>query len=430
MKRRELASEAAWGIGDQAFSSLTNFALSILVARNVSTRAFGAFTLAFAAYTIVLTITRALTSELLTIRYSTAAYHDWRAATAASTGTSLVVGLVAGVLTAGIGLLVGDTTGHVLIVLGLTFPGLLLQDAWRYAFFALHRGRSAMMNDLVWALALFVVFGFLIIVGFTVVQAVLVWSLSASVAAVFGIWQAHTFPDPRKPLHWWRQHWDLIPNLTAESIVLSGAVPLSLFAIGGVAGLAAAGAVRAGQVLMNAINVVTNGLRLTSVPAAAKLARRSTRTMMLYCIVLGGGLAALTLVWTALLMALPSGWGEKLLGETWGEAEQIILPVGIATALKAWQSGANVGLRALAVTSRSLKARILSATAVVVGGTIGAVISGPVGAAWGLALGSVVGGISWWHQLYRAYATVPQGSAVTPDGPTEGSPVPPLSPMP
>ena len=60
-------------VGDQAFSSLTNFLLSLVIARNVTPEAFGAFTLAFAAYTIVLTIARSLTSEPLTIRYSASA---------------------------------------------------------------------------------------------------------------------------------------------------------------------------------------------------------------------------------------------------------------------------------------------------------------------------------------------------------------------
>ena len=92
MKRREAANDAVWGIGDQAFSSLTNFLLSIVVARNVTTEEFGAFTLAFATFTIVLTISRALTTDPLTIRYSVKATEDWKAGTSLATGAALAVG--------------------------------------------------------------------------------------------------------------------------------------------------------------------------------------------------------------------------------------------------------------------------------------------------------------------------------------------------
>src|SRR5437764_6373982 len=59
-----------WGLADQALSSMTNFALAILVARSVSTSALGAFGLAFTTYTITLGATRALCQEPLTVCYS------------------------------------------------------------------------------------------------------------------------------------------------------------------------------------------------------------------------------------------------------------------------------------------------------------------------------------------------------------------------
>ena len=45
-----------WGMGDQALSSLTNFAVGIAVARSVSASAFGAFALAFSFYSIALSV--------------------------------------------------------------------------------------------------------------------------------------------------------------------------------------------------------------------------------------------------------------------------------------------------------------------------------------------------------------------------------------
>ena len=41
----------------------------------------------------------------------------------------------------------GGTAGAAFFALGLTLPGLLLQDSWRYSFFALGRGSQAFLND-------------------------------------------------------------------------------------------------------------------------------------------------------------------------------------------------------------------------------------------------------------------------------------------
>jgi hypothetical protein len=40
------------------------------------------------------------------------------------------------------------------VALGLVLPALLLQDSWRYAFFANGQGRKAFLNDAVWAVSL------------------------------------------------------------------------------------------------------------------------------------------------------------------------------------------------------------------------------------------------------------------------------------
>ena len=76
-----------WGLADQSLSSLTNFALAVLVARSVSIAALGAFGLAFTTYTVTLNATRALCSEPLTVRYSATDEAEWREGASAATGT-------------------------------------------------------------------------------------------------------------------------------------------------------------------------------------------------------------------------------------------------------------------------------------------------------------------------------------------------------
>src|SRR3954470_2315762 len=89
-RARPLAGRAGWGLNDQAFSSLTNFALGIVVARTVPITEFGAFSLAFAAYLFAVNMIRAFPMQPLAIRYSTLPADMWRRGSAAALGTVLL----------------------------------------------------------------------------------------------------------------------------------------------------------------------------------------------------------------------------------------------------------------------------------------------------------------------------------------------------
>ena len=110
-------------------SSLTNFLLSIYIARTLGAAQFGAFTLAYVTYGFAINASRGLSIEPLLIRFSGTSLTDWRRATAGSTGTALVVGSSAGACALAAGPLIGGTTGTAFVALGLTLPGLMLQDA-------------------------------------------------------------------------------------------------------------------------------------------------------------------------------------------------------------------------------------------------------------------------------------------------------------
>src|SRR5437867_2144739 len=89
-----LASRVGWGVADQGLSSLTNFVLGIFIARTVGLADFGAFSLAFAAYSIVTAFSRAISAQPIVIRYSGVSTEAWRRGTADGTGMSLLLGIV------------------------------------------------------------------------------------------------------------------------------------------------------------------------------------------------------------------------------------------------------------------------------------------------------------------------------------------------
>ena len=80
------------------------------------------------------------------VRLSATDLRRWRGAVASSTGTATVTSLVAGIVALGVTPLLGGSARLDFFALGLTLPGLLMQDSWRFAFFADGRGALALIK--------------------------------------------------------------------------------------------------------------------------------------------------------------------------------------------------------------------------------------------------------------------------------------------
>jgi O-antigen/teichoic acid export membrane protein len=401
--RLAAVKRAGWGLGDQAFSSLTNFALGIAVARTVTTAEFGAFSLAFATYLLAMGMANALASQPLVVRYSTATEERWRDGTRSATGMALVVGVLSGLGCLVVAVVADGALSRAFLALGIAMPGLLLQDTWRFAFFTRGRGASAFVNDVVWALVLFPVLGVLLHLGLTdVLWLVAAWGVAGMAGGLVGMHQARIVPRPAGALAWWRQHRDQSANFVGEFAAVSGSKQGSVFGIGAVAGLAPVGALRAGEMLLGPLLVLFNGIYLIAVPEAARLLQHSLRRMLTALVALSAALAAAAALAGAVLLALPDSIGEALLGETWALAVPVILPLAVANVLHGAISGSIIGLRALEAANHSFRARLVMSVLAVVLGVGGAAVAGAVGAAWGTVGSALVGTILHWHALRSA----------------------------
>ncbi len=400
-----MARRTGWGVGDQAFSSATNFALGMIVARSVSPEDFGAFSLAFATYTLFLGLSRSLTSEPLVVRYSHAPLDAWRSATASGTGTAMVVGLIGGAGCVLFGLSAHGSLAEGFVALGITLPGLLLQDAWRFAFFARGSGVNAFLNDLAWAVIMFPAMAALLATDHaSIAWLTLGWGGAGAAAGLFGVLQARVIPRPTLAAKWLRDHADLASRYLGEFGAVSGARQLSFYAVGAIAGLAAAGAIRGAQILLGPIHVLHSGLRLVAIPEAVRLLKTSVARMRAACTLLSVALSVVALLWGAMVFYLPTGIGTELLGATWSSAHEVAIPLAVMMTGGGISTGALVGLRALAAADRSLGARVLVSALQVAGTVGGAALGGAVAAAWGLAFG-VWAGVPIWHwQLRKAVA--------------------------
>jgi len=330
---RQAARRITWGVADQAVSSLTNAAVSIYIARTLGAVQFGAFSIAYVTYSFALNASRGLATDPLMVRFSGAEHPAWRRAVASCTGTATTVGLMTGAGMLAIASLLTGTTRLAFFALGLTLPGLMLQDSWRYAFFALGRGSRAFVNDLLWAAALVPALAFLQMHGHAnVFWFVLAWGAAATLAAAAGPLQARVIPRLSDAKAWISQHRDLGPRYLAENSANSASNQLRTYGVGLILGLAAVGYVQAAITLMGPFMVIFFGMSLVTVPEAARVLRRSPRHLRLFCLAVSCGLALLAVAWgIVLLAALPRGLGHWLLHDAiWRPTYPLVLPLAIS----------------------------------------------------------------------------------------------------
>lgn len=402
MTARALARRSGWAFADQAVSSLTNFALSVAVARAVGVREFGAFGLAVALYLFLVGLSRAIVSEPLLVRFSDARPAERRSAVRQSVGTAVLLGTALGAVTAAGGRAVPGPVGTALLPLGLALPGLLAQDAWRFAFLAGARPAAAVVNDLVWAGAQVVLMGAVLAVGGSVGTLVAAWGLSAAVAAVVGAIQEGGAPAPLAARSWATAHADLASRFTGEFLVRQGVRQLTVYAVGAAGGLSAVAAIRGAQVVFGPLHVLLAGVQLMAVPEAVRLARRSLASLARAVRVLAAALAALGVAAAGIALVLPDSLGLALLGDSWRAAAPVLVPQALVMAGVGASSAYVAGMRAMSAASRTLRSRVATMPLFVAGGTGGAVVSGAAGAIAGIALAQAVATVVFAREFSSA----------------------------
>jgi len=409
---RRIGAMLSWGLADQGMCSLTNFLLSAYIARTLGATQFGAFSLAYLTYGFANNASRGLSIEPLLVRFSGPELTRWRRATGGCTGTALLVGLVTGSLALAAGALIGGTTGLAFVGLGLMLPGLLLQDSWRYTFFALGRGHYAFVNDTVWALVQIpLLVGFKVTGHATVFWFIVAWGAGAYAGAILGMFQSRVVPRLVGATRWVISHRDLGPRYLLENTGPNASGVVVNYSNSSILGLAAVGDIQAANVLMGPFKIIIFGLGMITIPEAAHILRRSPRRLPLFCLVVGGGLALAAAAWGAvLLVAMPLGVGHLVLGSLWRAAYPLVLPTVLAIAGGCAAIGASVGMHALGASRRSLRAAMWSSGLAIPFGVAGALVAGVAGTLYFTAAAAWLSTVmSWWYfqKAMRESSAVP-----------------------
>jgi O-antigen/teichoic acid export membrane protein len=400
-------------LADQAISSASNFLVVLAVARVSGVSGFGAFTLAFLAYQLALGSLRAGAGDVLLIRSAEVA-RSRDADARQALGFVLAAAAPAAAITCAVGALVGDELGGSLLAIGIVLIPTLLEDCYRYVLFAASRPRSAVVIDSVWLIAQ--------LGGFALASQgalpndpsalILVWGAGATIACACGGVLAG-FPPALGALAWIRAAPHRVGGLMADFMLLTGTSYLGFALVPLVASLSTVAALRGALLLFNPLAAFLTSVRVVALPALTRGLVDGKARYRSVSIRLSAGLALVTVVYSAVVLAIPDGVGKQILGRSWLAASAILLPVSVAYLARAISYPATEALRALGDARRLIATRAACAAAIVFSLVVGAAVSGATGAAVGLA------GVYWataafWQLSLRGSLARREGSVPLP----------------
>ncbi|MBV8528831.1 MAG: hypothetical protein JOZ75_10980 [Candidatus Dormibacteraeota bacterium] len=391
------AAALRWGAGDQALSSVTNFAILVVVARSAGPVDLGVFAIFTAGYSTVTYVNESLVSEPFIVRHTAIAREAWRARVREATAASVALGALCSLALLISAFIAGGTLGGLLLLGAVCAPALLVQDTIRFAFFAAGRQRTAFCNDLLW--------GVLQLAGYLIVHAththslvavVATWAGAGAVAGCAGLWQARALPQMSRTVAWLRAHHDLWRFILLERLSGQGAMYLSLVGIGAFAGLSAVAAVRAAQSLFGPLYITLNAVRIVMLPSLVATSgdrrRRRVHMTVLFTVLIAAACGAV-------ITFLPGPVGRALFGATWPLVAPLLLFVSLSritgSAAEAWR----LGLLSGASVRRSLAARVALATALIIGTAAGAALAGARGAVVAEAIVFPLGAALFFRQF-------------------------------
>lgn len=396
---------ASWSFVDQALSSFTNFSAVIVAAHLLSAVAFGTFTLAIAGYGFTVGINFAVSGEPYQIRFSNrkmqSAHND---STQAALGMAALVGICGLLIACVLSLLLPLTFQGPALAIGISLPGLLVQDSVRQVYFAHDKPSFACLMDGIWLLSSFAVGTSLYVLNDLRSPAILIiaWSCGAWISGAAGCIHLQNYPDLIQTKRWLSENRKISPSFLLDFVAMSGAALIVIYLLPFFVGVASVGNLNATQVFFGPLRVIMVGTRVFGVPEGVRRRAEGSsffrRDAMRYMAVI----SSIAFIYCLAIIGFAPIFGSKLLGAQWELAKPLLPFVALSTVGAAITLGPFLGLRVLANGKRILRARSLDAPMTIVSGLAGAIFFGIKGAALGMGLSNLVVASMWLRQFLLA----------------------------
>jgi O-antigen/teichoic acid export membrane protein len=370
-------SAAAWALTDQGLSGLSNILLLVFVARSSDSAGFGAFAVLYGVYITALALQRAAVGQATLIRPK-AAGDDSSAARMALVAGSLVAVVVIAVA---VWLPVSLT---LTVLFAVSLPLLLLQDILRYVRLRDGQSQVAAFSDGVWCLVAITLFG------------IATWTHHASATTITGAWvlggicscACLSFPADATSVRggtairaWVADRRTLAGGLGLDALLPAVTVNASILTLAAISGPSAVAQLRACDALAAPLGSFATA---TGLVMLAHLSRGGAHGRLIARWSLALGLAAA--VYCSVLLLLPDGTGESVLGDNWANARKVLPVMSVGYVALALAIPLAATLKARELVRRILLIRVSSSATEAAGVITGGLIAAGGGAAVGIGI--------------------------------------------
>jgi Na+-driven multidrug efflux pump len=387
---------------DQGASSLSNFALSIVVAHYSGARELGIFALLTTSYILTQGLVRSFSSDCLLTRAETddrvmLKYEGGGYLTAFVISTCLSIALLAACG------LMNESFALPFAIFALSFPLMALQDFSRFIGISRHDPAYSIRLDVAW-LVLFVV-GFVGLRSANLVS--LPWLLGAwTVAGAlvgFTTLRSHLVVHGAKRLlaFWIQSERAVGIRFAGQFMLVSSWTYFIFYLLVFVISIEAVGMIKLAQLALGPVVVLAAGVQAALISLTSKTFRIDRRKATSFLLVSGTVMALATALWTALIYVIPVHVMTSVLGPTWPQARQVVPFMGLSFVLAGWSGAANAGLRALRAAKENLNLAVVMLPFLFVPCVGGAALWGARGFAIGLSAAQGVYALLGWIVLVR-----------------------------
>lgn len=235
----------------------------------------------------------------------------------------------------------------------------VIQDAVRFVALSTGRVGAALASDAAWLVCsvVFLVFSFgAPSVG--VVAPLVAWMSGCGAGVVVGLVVLRAVPRLSRARDWLTSNLRFGLRLAADALAGVVAANVSFLLLGAISGTSELAGLRGAYVFLGPMNAVTEGFYLAFVPA---LARRTLRGSSIKPDIkrLGLVLTSAWVVFSVALLAVPHGWKQAVLGDTWDVAAPLLPRLLLASVLGAIGIAATYGVRAWRDARALVRARFV-----------------------------------------------------------------------
>jgi O-antigen/teichoic acid export membrane protein len=402
---------------DQGASSISNFALAIIVAHYSSASALGVFAILTSTYVLSQGLVRSLSSDCLLTRSES----DGALRSNYERGgylAAIVLSVSVAVLIAGVSGLLPNEFTLPFVIFAVSFPLMACQDFARFIGIGRYDPAYAIRLDVAWLVLFLLAYVLLKQEGLTTLS----WLFGAwsGAGALVGLWtlRAHFARRRRRQLleFWDRSERGVGLRFAGQFMLVTSWTYFVSYLLLFVLPLASIGVFKLSQLALGPITVLLSGVQSALIALATKRFQIDPHKAVRFLLLGGIGSFVITMVWTGIVYGAPTHLMAGLFGHNWAAARTIVPYAGLAVAFASFANAAISGLRAMRAASENLRLSVLMVPFLFLFCLGGAELYGTRGAAGGLAIaGAIYSALSWRLLVTLAHAFVPGTSDVVED---------------